>query len=239
MTRAVKRLGLAATLIVLIGSLSVLPVAAWVEVLVDWGRQHAVAGPLAYILFVIIATMLFLPGSIAMMIGGFVFGFLPGLLFAVLAIPIGAQCAFEFGRFLVRPWIRRKVSHNSQMKRIEGALRQEAFLIVVLTRLSLIIPFNLLNYAYGATSVHARTHFGATAIGMLPAIALFVYLGTLARDLSQILAGEAAPPELGYWLLAAGLIAIAGATWVIHRAASRVLDSHLDNNPDNQDGVNR
>lgn len=235
MTLALKRFGLAATLIVLVGSLSVLPVAAWIELLVEWARQHAVAGPLAYMLFVLIATVLFLPGSIAMMIGGFLFGFLPGLLFAVIAIPVGAQCAFEFGRFMVRPWIRRKVAHNSQMQRIEGALREEAFLIVVLTRLSLIIPFNLLNYAYGATSVNARTHLGATAAGMLPAIALFVYLGTLARDLSQILAGEAAPSELGYWLLAAGLIAIAAVVWVIHRAASRVLDSHLNN----QNGVDR
>ena len=235
MTRAIKRAGLAAILIVLIGSVSVLPVSAWLEALVDWGRNHAVAGPLLYMLFVLVATVLFLPGSIAMMIGGFLFGFLPGLLFAVVAVPIGAQCAFEFGRFMVRPWIRRKIAHNSQMKRIEKALRAEAFLIVVLTRLSLIIPFNLLNYAYGATSVNARTHLAATAIGMLPAVALFVYLGTLARDLGQILAGEAAPPELGYWLLGAGLMAIAGAIWVIHRAASRVLDSHLNH----QDGVNR
>ncbi len=235
MTLAIKRLGLAATLIVLIGSLSVLPAAAWLEMLVDWGQQHAVAGPLAYMLFVLVATVLFLPGSIAMMIGGFLFGFLPGLLFAVVAIPVGAQCAFEFGRFMLRPWIRRKVAHNAQMRRIEGALRQEAFLIVVLTRLSLIIPFNLLNYAYGATSVKARTHFGATAIGMLPVVTLFVYLGTLARDLSQILAGEATPSGLGYWLLAAGLIAIAAVIWVIHRAATRVLDNHLSH----QNGVDR
>jgi uncharacterized membrane protein YdjX (TVP38/TMEM64 family) len=128
---------------------------------------------------------------------------------------------------MVRPWIRRKVAHNPRMKRVEGALREEAFLIVVLTRLSLVIPFNLLNYAYGATSVNARTHLGATGIGMLPAIALFVYLGSLASDLGQILAGEATPPELGYWLLVAGLIAIAAASWIIHRAASRVLDRHL------------
>ncbi len=232
--QSAKRLGLAIVLIVLIGSLLVLPLAAWVEGLAAWGRQHAVAGPLAYVGFVIIATVLFLPGSVAMMIGGFLFGFLPGLSLAIVAIPVGAQCAFEMGRWLVRPWVRRKVEDMPRMRGIEQALREEAFLIVVLTRLSLIIPFNVLNYIYGATSVSARTHFGATAIGMLPAIALFVYLGTLAHDLGQILAGNAAPSELGYWLLVAGLIAIGGASWIIHRAASRVLENHLKN----KDGVN-
>ena len=113
------------------------------------------------------------------------------------------------------------------MQAIEAALRQEAFIIVVLTRLSLIIPFNLLNYAYGASSVKASVHLIATAVGMLPAITLFIYLGTLARDLGQILSGEAAPPELGYWILGAGVIAIVAATWVIHKAATRALEKHL------------
>ena len=62
---------------------------------------------------------------------------------------------------------------------------------------------------------------------MLPAIALYVYLGTLARDLGQILSGEAAPTELGYWILGAGIAAIVAATWVIHRTATRALEKHL------------
>jgi len=120
------------------------------------------------------------------------------------------------------------VADNQRMHAIEAALREEAFVIVVLTRLSLILPFNLLNYAYGATSVRAATHLLATAIGMLPAIALYVYLGTLAHDLGQILSGEAAPSELGYWIIGAGIAAIAAATWVIHRTATRALERHLN-----------
>ncbi len=113
------------------------------------------------------------------------------------------------------------------MRAVEAALQEQAFIIVVLTRLSLIVPFNLLNYAYGATSVRASVHWLATAIGMLPAVALFVYLGTLARDVGQILSGEAAPSELGYWIIGAGIVAIIAATWVIHRTATRALERHL------------
>jgi hypothetical protein len=65
---------------------------------------------------------------------------------------------------------------------------------------------------------------------MLPAIALYVYLGTLARDLGQILSGEATPGDIGYLVLAAGIAAIAAATWVIHRTASRALAKHLNVN---------
>ena len=96
-----------------------------------------------------------------------------------------------------------------------------------MTRLSLVIPFNVLNYAYGITSVRPRVHLFATTLGMLPAVVLYVYLGTLARDLGQILSGEATPSELGYWIAAAGISAIVILTWAIHRAASRALQRHL------------
>ncbi len=227
MKDSTNRLGLTVLFVVLATSLSLLPLASWISALLEWGQQHPVAGTVVYIFFVVIATILFLPGSVAMMIGGFLFGFLPGSLYAVIAIPAGAQGAFEVGRWIARPWVRKKVAHNRRMHSIEAALREEAFVIVVLTRLSLIIPFNLLNYAYGTTSVKAVTHLLATAIGMLPAIALYVYLGTLARDLGQILSGEATPSDLGYWILAIGVAAIAATTWVIHRTATRALKKHL------------
>jgi uncharacterized membrane protein YdjX (TVP38/TMEM64 family) len=211
----------------LVTSLYFLPLATWVSALVDWGRLHPVLGPVLYMFFVVLATVLFLPGSVAMMIGGFLFGFLPGFLFAALALPFGAQAAFEFGRWVARPWVRRKVANNRRMHAIEAALREQAFVIIVLTRLSLIIPFNLLNYAYGATSVKAATYWMATAVGMLPAVALYVYLGTLARDLGQILSGEVAPSDLGYWILIAGIGAIMLATWVVHRTATQALEKHL------------
>lgn len=227
MRAAIKRLGLAAVVIGLATSLYYMPLANWVAILVEWGQQHPIAGPTAYVFFVVVATVLFLPGSVAMMVAGFLFGFLPGFLYAVIAIPVGAQGAFEFGRWVARPWVRKTVADNRRMHAIEVALREEAFVIVVLTRLSLILPFNLLNYAYGATSVSAPTHLLATAIGMLPAVALYVYLGTVAHDLGQILSGEAAPSELGYWIIGAGIAAIAAATWVIHRTATRTLEKHL------------
>ena len=222
-----KRLGLAFVFLALATSLYFMPLAEWVSTLVIWGQNHRFLGPVAYMVFVVLATVLFLPGSVAMMIGGFLFGFLPGLLLAAIALPFGAQGAFEFGRWFARPWVRRQVAGNRRLQAIEMALRKEAFVIIVLTRLSLILPFNLLNYAYGATSVKATTHWAATALGMLPAIALYVYLGTLARDLGQILSGEAAPTELGYWILGAGIAAIIAATWVIHRTATRALEKHL------------
>lgn len=222
-----NRVAITVVFVALMYSLYLLPFADWVAYIVEWAQQRPIAGPVTYVTCVIIATVLFVPGSGSMMIAGFLFGWLPGVAFAAAGIAAGAQCAFLVGRKGARHWVERKVSGNKRLQAIEKGLREEAFVIVALTRLSLVIPFNLLNYAFGVTSVRPGTHFVATALGMLPAVVLYVYLGTLARDLGEILSGNATPSDLGYWLAAAGITAIIVLTWTIHRAASRALQRHL------------
>lgn len=224
---AFNRLVLVALFAALVYALYVLPIAGPVTTLVNWAQANPLAGGVAYIVCVVIATVLFIPGSGSMMIAGYVFGFTTGTLLSAAAITLGAQCAFLVGRLVARDWVAAKVSANRRLVAIEAGLREEAFLIVVLTRLSLVIPFNLLNYAYGITAVRGRTHLFATAAGMLVPVALYVYLGTLARDIGQILSGAATPTALGYWILSAGIVGISLLTWVMHRAASRALDRHL------------
>jgi len=207
--------------------LYIFPFADWVAAVVAWAEQHPAAAPAIYVVCVVVATVLFVPGSGSMMIAGFLFGLVPGFVLAAIGISVGAQCAFLAGRKGARHWVENKVASSRKLQAIEKGLREEAFLIVILTRLSLVFPFNLLNYAYSVTSVRPGTYFLATALGMLPATALYVYLGTLARDLGQILSGEAASSELGYWIAGIGITAIIILTWAIHRMASRALRRHL------------
>lgn len=222
-----NRLVMVAIFAALVYALYVLPIAGPVATLVAWAQANPAAGAVLYIACVLIATVLFVPGSGSMMIAGYIFGFTTGTLLSAAAIALGAQCAFLVGRLIARDWVAAKVAANRRLAAIEAGLREEAFLIVVLTRLSLVIPFNVLNYAYGITSVRGTVHFFATATGMLVPVALYVYLGTLARDIGQILSGAATPTALGYWIAGAGVAGISLLTWVMHRAASRALERHL------------
>ncbi len=92
---------------------------------------------------------------------------------------------------------------------------------MVLTRLSLVIPFNLLNYAYGITSVRARVHLLLRLSVCCCPLRCTCILAPLARDIGQISSGQATPTTIGYWMAGAGLVAIVVLTWVMHRAASR------------------
>ena len=77
-----------------------LPVTAWLEQLSRLYEQYPVGVPVAYVAAVTIATVALFPGWISMMLGGLLFGLLPGLPYALLGITLGAYGAFLAGRLL-------------------------------------------------------------------------------------------------------------------------------------------
>jgi uncharacterized membrane protein YdjX (TVP38/TMEM64 family) len=225
--KIVNRLALAALFAALVYAVYAFPVADRVLALMSWVRANPLEGALVYVVCTVVASVLFMPGSTWMLLAGYLFGFAAGAPLALLAVTLGAQAAFLAGRLLARDWVAEKVANHRRLAAIEAGLREEAFVIVALTRLSLVMPFNLLNYAYGITSVRAGVHFAATAVGMAVPTALYVWLGTLARNIGQILSGEATPDGMAYVVAALGVVAIALITWIMHRAASRALHRHL------------
>ncbi len=183
--------------------------------------------PAIFIAFGVVGTVLFLPGSVTMTLAGFLFGLWPGLLYAGIVIPLGAQCAFLFGRWFARPWIDRRLASRPRMRAIDAGLREEGFIIVLLSRLSLVIPFNAFNYICGASPIRSTTYATATIVGMVPAIVLYVYLGTVASDIRAVMSGESTPSELSWWLLGVGVVVLAGLVTIIRRVAKRALQKHL------------
>jgi uncharacterized membrane protein YdjX (TVP38/TMEM64 family) len=198
-------------------------VTEWLERLTQLNDAHPVAVPVVYVLTVIIATVALFPGWISMMIAGLLFGLLPGLPYALLGITAGAFGAFVTGRVLGRSWVEKRMGDNLKLQALDEAVDAQSFYIIFLTRFAIVLPFNLLNYAFGLTRVGAATYVAATALGMLPAVLLYVYLGTLADDFGQILAGEVRPASGTYWIAAVAVVAIAAVIWIVHSAATRAL----------------
>ena len=200
-----------------------LPVTEWLEQLARLNQQHPVAVPVAYIAAVTVATVALFPGWISMMLGGLLFGLLPGMPYALLGITAGAFGAFLAGRVLGRSWVEKRMGDSLKLQALDEAVDAQSFYIVFLTRFAIVLPFNVLNYAFGLTRVTAPTYVAATALGMLPAVLLYVYLGTLADDFGAIIAGDVRPASGAYWIAAIAIVAIVAIIWIVQRAAKRAL----------------
>ena len=189
-------------------------------------------GALGLVLFFIVyvaACVLFLPGSILTLGAGAIYGVVTGTILVSISSTIGATAAFLVGRYLARDWVAAKIQNNPKFTTIDQAVGKEGWKIVGLTRLSPVFPFNLLNYAYGLTTVRLRDYILASWIGMLPGTVMYVYLGTLAKSLST-LGADCADCERSVlqWLLyAVGLVATIAVTVLITRIARRALAKAL------------
>ena len=100
---------------------------------------------------------------------------------------------------------------------------RDAWRIVLLARLSPIIPFTALNYALGLTPVPLSTYAAASWIGMLPGTILYVYIGSIARAATQ-----SQSRSTWEWVFyGIGLAATVAVTILIARSARRALNTKL------------
>ncbi len=193
----------------------------WIENLGGWA-------PVIFILVYIVACVLFLPGSILTLGAGLIFGVGFGSIYVSIGATLGATAAFLVGRYLARGWVARKVAGNAKFQAIDEAVAREGWKIVLLTRLSPVFPFNLLNYAFGVTRVSLRDYFFASWIGMLPGTVLFVYIGSLAGSLANLGAKSDRTRTPAEWALyGVGLLATIVVTVYVTRLAKRALAQRI------------
>jgi len=203
-----------------------LPLGQWVTALAQGARE---TGPLGVGLFsvaYVVSTVAGLPGSILTLALGFAYGPFWGLAIALPASVTGATCAFLLGRTLLRDWAAKKASGSARARAIEAAVEREGFKLVLLLRLSPIVPFNLLNYVLSLTSVRLGTYVLASVVGMLPGTALYVYLGSLAPAAAE-LSSVAQDGGAARTLYVIGLLATVAVVVIGTRAARRALDAEL------------
>lgn len=189
----------------------------------DWVAGLGVWGMAAFVLLYILATVLFLPGSILTLGGGALFGVLKGSIIVSLAATLGATAAFLVGRYLARGWVEKRIAGSPRFQAVDQAVAREGWKIVGLTRLSPVFPFNLLNYAFGLTRVSLRDYFWATWIGMIPGGVMYVYLGSLAGDLALLGVEERSRSPFEWGLYLVGLVATVAVTIYVTRLARAAL----------------
>lgn len=204
-----------------------LPVQAWLRDALEAVDRLGPWGPVLFIAVYVLACLLFVPGSLLTLGAGFLYGVVRGTVLVSVAATLGATAAFLTARYLVRESVERRVSRDRRFRAVDAAVGREGWKIVGLTRLSPVIPFNLLNYAFGVTRVSLRDYVLASWAGMLPGTLMYVYIGSLAGDLAT-LGGrrERTPAEWAFYAL--GLAATLAVTWYVTRLARAALARDLE-----------
>lgn len=143
-------------------------------------RHSGWLAPLLFILIYCFATILFLPTMVLTLAGGVLFGTLFGTLLNLSGATLGAVCAFGISRYFAYNWLSRhaKIKSHQLIRGVE----KRGWQFAALLRLIPIIPFNLVNYGLGMTSIKFSQYLFTTAVFLTPGEIIYTYCGHAGMD---------------------------------------------------------
>jgi len=120
---------------------------------------------------------------------------------------IGNILAFLVGKILFTYWAVWFTSNFKVMSILSKTISKNSWKIMFLLRISPIMPYNVLNYSLAMVKNISIISFGVTgSIGMLPGSLLYVYFGSITRDLSELFSGNNRESSIQWILIGIGLV---------------------------------
>lgn len=221
-------IGAVAIAIAIVG-VSVLPLKDWLTHVKHWLVTLGPWAMPAFITIYVVATIVGLPAIVLFLLAGTLFGFFKGFMVVSIADTLGASACYLLGRTVARQQIKKWIAKRPQFAELDKAVARKGWKIVFLTRLSPIVPSNILNYGFSLTKIKFWHYFFFSWLGMLPIIALYVYLGSVGANLAS---GGNTPSKIALQVL--GLLATGGAVVYTTKLAKKTL-SPEPASPDKQE----
>ena len=144
-------------------------------------KTNFLQAALIYIVVMVIASVvLAVPGVTFAIIAGAIFGPWWGTLLCVLSATLGAIAAFLVGRFFLQDSLRDQIAKNRYISRLlfDKSTKNE-MMVLMITRLVPLFPYNLQNFAYGITDISLGKYSLGTFVFMIPGVAMYT-VGTYA-----------------------------------------------------------
>lgn len=195
------------------------PFAHWLHDFRHWLLALGPVGVGFFALTFILATVILAPDWPLSVVAGLVYG-LWGIPVVVAAATVAASLAFLAARHLARDRVRRLIERRPVFAAVDRAVAGEGWRIVLLLRLSPLVPFNLQNYVFGVTGIPFAQYVPATVAGIAPATAVYVYIGMMGKAAAE---GGGTGGALKWVLLGVGLLATAAGALLVARKAKAAL----------------
>ena len=216
--------------------------------LLNGARPH-VADPFTFWAFnVVVASFAVVPGaaSATSIAAGVIYGTPLGVALVGSSCAVGAGVSFIIARYAARPIVEKIFLRGDEnpggsgsavsaykFAALDQAVMRDGAQIVLLTRLSPLSPYVAMSFAFGLTAVDFAPYMAASAVGILPASTLYVYLGDTGRRAAGSGTG-AGTSKLEMAFYAFGLAVTALVTVRITRLANDALGAKTGAGGSNQ-----
>jgi len=211
MKKWIKPLVMILVLVVLVTAARIFGLGEMLGELKEWIAEQGVWGPFIFAGVYALATVVAIPGSALTIAAGALFGSVVGVITVMVGATLGATLCFLIARYFARGAITASLAKNEKFQTLENLTEKNGAIIVAITRLVPIFPFNLLNYGFGLTKVPFGTYVLWSFLCMLPGTILYV-VGT---DAVATAVEEGRVP----WVLVGIVVLIIGLLTVVVKKA--------------------
>jgi uncharacterized membrane protein YdjX (TVP38/TMEM64 family) len=154
----------------------------WLQGSVEY---NYVISAIAFIVLYLTCVAFSLPvGAMLSMVGGFLFGTVPGFLFALTGATIGAIILFCVVRYIIGNTVQQKYAH--QLESFNAAMEKEGASYLLFVRFIVVIPFFVVTLLAALTKVPLSTFIWTTLVGVAPATFIFAFAGQQLLDISSV-----------------------------------------------------
>jgi uncharacterized membrane protein YdjX (TVP38/TMEM64 family) len=169
-----------------------------------------------------IFVSMFVPATPLSLLAGATWGLYEGTIIVSLGCALATTISASLGRTLLREQAERLTARYSLLRALDKVFSADAFRMVILLRMSPVLPFAVSNYGLGTTAAPMWAIFFGTLIGIVPVTLMWVYLGTLGESALQ---GDITASPMRIAALAVGFLATVVLVGWIGRRAKRLLDT--------------
>ncbi len=142
----------------------------------DWADSVGPVFPLLFFLVHALVTVAPFPRTVFTLSAGLLFGPILGITLAVAATTVSAVLALLLVRALDRDQVAARLTHPA-VRAVDRRLARRGWLAVGSLRLIAPVPFSVINYCAGLSSVRMMPYLLATFVGIIPGTIGVVVLG--------------------------------------------------------------
>jgi uncharacterized membrane protein YdjX (TVP38/TMEM64 family) len=148
-------------------------------------QSFGILGPLvlgiSHYLQVIIA---FIPGHVFVLAGGYVYGFVPGLMLNMLFVVTASQCAFYLAKVAGRPLVGKFVD-PATLDKWQAIADKRGITFFTIAFILPVFPSDAMNFVAGLAGMSGRKFLIANFFGRLPSVTLLTYVGAYGLEFSN------------------------------------------------------
>ncbi|MBD2767409.1 VTT domain-containing protein [Hymenobacter sp. BT664] len=168
------------------------------------------------------------PTTFVAIVTGYYFGW-PGVAGVVLAYALASAIGYELAQRIDHGKLRQFLHLFPKAEAVLGELQHQNWQLILLTRLSPVLPFALMTFVLAIVGVPRRRFLLASVVGMLPRSLFFYWLGTEASNVLALLHDPDQGRLSKVFLVSLVAASLFGLLVVFNRALQKALRGATDN----------